>query len=83
MLTCKYVDWDGSRFGTSKVNLLLPKYNGTSKITELKAFPFDMHPNHDALRQKLLDRGARVESLAGVHYKAYSGVGMSCLYLIV
>ncbi|KAI9659109.1 MAG: hypothetical protein M1821_002069 [Bathelium mastoideum] len=74
-LTCKYVDFDGSKFGTIKLNLLIHVYNGTRSITSLAAFPFALHPSMDELSEKLVARGARFESLAGSHYKGYNGIG--------
>lgn len=71
----KYVDWDGSRWGSNKVNIMIPCYSGTKKIHQLPAFPLDYHPDKAALSERLLERGGRLEALAGSHYKAYSGVG--------
>ena len=71
----KYVDWDGSRWGSNKVNIMIPSYSGTKKIHQLPAFPLDYHPDKTSLSDRLLERGGRLESLAGSHYKAYSGVG--------
>jgi len=71
----KYVDWDGSRWGSNKVNIMIPCYSGTKKIHQLPAFPLDYHPDKAALIERLLERGSRLEALAGSHYKSYSGVG--------
>jgi hypothetical protein len=70
----KYIDWDGSRFGTQKLNLCIYPYTGTHKIGQLAAFPFDYHPEQESVKEKLIERGAKVESLAGSHYRAYHGV---------
>lgn len=71
----KYVDWDGTRWGTNKVNIMCPAYTGTKRIASLPAYPLDYHPEKDQLTQRLLERGTKLESLAGSHYKAYNGVG--------
>lgn len=75
ILVGKYVDWDGTRFGTNKSTTMINKYTGTRKINSLAAFPFDHHPKKDDMTQRLLERGARFEALAGCHYKQYSGIG--------
>lgn len=75
ILIGKYVDWDGSRFGTNKSTLQIKTYTGTRKIGSLAAFPFDFHPQKDDMTQRLLERGAKFEALAGCHYKQYSGIG--------
>jgi hypothetical protein len=74
-LTCKYVDWDGSKWGTNKLNLSIPLYYGTRHITQLRVFPLEYHSDAEALRARLLERGAKSESLAGPNYKAYHGIG--------
>ncbi|KAL9093035.1 MAG: hypothetical protein Q9165_004173 [Trypethelium subeluteriae] len=74
-LTCKYVDFDGSKFGTIKLNLSIHSYAGTRTITSLSAFPFALHRNTKELSERLVTRGTKFESLAGSHYKGYSGIG--------
>ncbi|KIW00749.1 uncharacterized protein PV09_07732 [Verruconis gallopava] len=71
----RFVDWDGSKFGTNKCNVKIGSYAGTRKINTLSAFPLDFHAEKDEVRQRLLERGAKVEQLAGSHYRAYRGVG--------
>ncbi|KAF2261423.1 P-loop containing nucleoside triphosphate hydrolase protein [Lojkania enalia] len=73
-LTCKYVDWDGTKFGTNKLNLSISGYSGTRHITQLRVFPLEYHHDAQALRTRLIERGAKAELLAGPNYKAYSGV---------
>lgn len=74
-LTCQYVDYDGSRFGTNKLNVCIPFFEGTRPITNLPTLPLEFHGNEEELKAKIIERGAKVESLAGSHYKAYNGVG--------
>jgi hypothetical protein len=71
----KYIDFDGSRFGTNKVNIKVPQFSGTRKINQLAAFPLDFHAEKEELSARLLERGAKVEALAGSNYKSYHGVG--------
>ena len=73
-VTGKYVDWDGSRFGTNKLNLIIYPYAGTRKIGTLAAYPLEYHSDADALKERLIERGGKVEALSGSHYKAYHGV---------
>jgi hypothetical protein len=71
----KYVDWDGAKFGTQKMNLPIMLYDGTRPINQLRIFPIEFHHEAKALRARLIDRGARAEALAGPNYRAYHGVG--------
>ncbi|OAL45779.1 P-loop containing nucleoside triphosphate hydrolase protein [Pyrenochaeta sp. DS3sAY3a] len=73
-LTCKYVDWDGSKFGTNKISLSIPIYSGTRPITSLKVYPIEYHAEGDVIRTRLIERGAKAEALAGPNYRAYQGV---------
>ena len=74
-LTCQYIDYDGTRFGTNKLNVCIPLFEGTRPITNLPSLPLEFHGNKAELRTKLIERGAKVEGLAGSHYRAYNGVG--------
>ncbi|KAK0255030.1 hypothetical protein LTR91_011465 [Friedmanniomyces endolithicus] len=74
-LTCQYVDYDGTRWGTNKLNVCIPAYEGTRPITSLQTQPLDFHGDKTALIERLIERGGKVETLAGSHYRAYNGVG--------
>jgi hypothetical protein len=73
-LTSKCVDWDGARFGTSKITLSISYYSGTRPITSLRVYPLEFHPESETVRARLIERGAKTESLAGPNYRAYQGV---------
>lgn len=74
-ITCKYIDWDGTRFGTNKMNLSITQYSGTRHIAQLRALPLEYHPDAQALKERLIERGSKAEALAGPNYKAYHGIG--------
>ena len=74
-LTCQYVDYDGTRFGTNKLNVCIALFEGTRPITNLPTLPLEFHSNKEELRAKLIERGGKVEGFAGCHYRAYNGVG--------
>lgn len=73
-ITGKYIDWDGTKFGTQKLNVCIPIFAGTRTIGSLKAYPIDYHHDAEALRSRLTARGAKAEELAGSNYRAYHGV---------
>ncbi|KAI9724291.1 MAG: hypothetical protein M1828_003715 [Chrysothrix sp. TS-e1954] len=74
-LTCQLVDFNGSQWGTQRLNLSIMTYNGTMQIQKLSAYPIEYHPKSEEIQERLIERGGRVEALAGNHYKAYSGIG--------
>lgn len=73
-ITGKYIDWDGTKFGTQKLNVCIPIFAGTRTIGSLKAYPIEYHHDAEALRSRLTARGAKAEELAGSNYRAYHGV---------
>ena len=73
MLSCVGVDWDGTKMGWADIVLTIPKFNGTTPFAELPAHPLEYHPQAELVTQNLVERGRKFESLAGYHYKAYSG----------
>ncbi|KAK5165851.1 uncharacterized protein LTR77_008774 [Saxophila tyrrhenica] len=74
-LTCQYVDYDGTRFGTQKLNVKIAAYDGTKSINSFQSYPLEYHNSKEDLKAKLIERGGKVESFAGCHYRAYHGVG--------
>jgi hypothetical protein len=73
-LVCRYVDWDGSKWGTQKLNIAVSIYNGTRSISSLRAYPLEYHQDAEGLRERLIARGAKAETLAGPSYRSYQGV---------
>lgn len=73
-LTLSYVDYDGTKFGYSKTNVSIATYAGTKNITSLSAFPLEYHTQKAEIRQKLIDRGTKMENFAGTHYRSYDGM---------
>ena len=70
------VDWDGDKFGSSHENIQVFEFGGTAKITALRAFPLDFHPEKQDLCARLVARGRLFEQFAGYHFQAYSGVAL-------
>lgn len=74
-ISAQYIDYDGTRFGSNKLNIQIPRYEGTKPIAHLAVFPLAFHTTKDDIKSKLEQRGAKMEALAGSHYRAYNGVG--------
>jgi hypothetical protein len=68
-LYCGCVDWDGEKFGIVDEHLQIPKFAGIRPIKSLHAYPLAFHPKREALRDLLIRRGKKFESLTGYHYK--------------
>ncbi|PMD19490.1 P-loop containing nucleoside triphosphate hydrolase protein [Hyaloscypha hepaticicola] len=72
-LKCRYVDWDGTKFGYGSVVKEIKAFKGPKTITGLSLYPKSYTEKLDHLEQEILDRGRRFQALAGCHYREYSG----------
>jgi hypothetical protein len=65
------VDWDGEKFGVSKQTWSIDIYKGSRALTELAVVPLRVHPDPKGVRELLMARGRRFESLKGQHFQQY------------
>lgn len=72
-LECRFLDYDGVRFGEAGVFLRVLKFRGSKPIATLKAFPLRHHPSHERVRKDLVERGQRFRDLAGSHIQHCNG----------
>lgn len=70
----KYFEFDGKRFGFGGLTEEIAEFQGARRITSLPCYPLKYHKDEEGVRKKLVDRGKKFVSLAGVHYKAYKGI---------
>jgi hypothetical protein len=70
---CDCVDYGGKEFGRFQEEINIRKYIGTKKITGLKVYPLQFHPDKETISVNLTRRGEIFEQLAGHHYKQYEG----------
>lgn len=80
-LTCEYTNCDGSRVGTSNVNLKIwekEEFVGISpsKITALSLFPLGYLGNQKGLQEGLVKRGNRYLEIRGTQTFNYDGLFM-------
>ncbi|GKT42861.1 ATPase family AAA domain-containing protein 3B [Colletotrichum spaethianum] len=75
-LSVQYVDFDGDDFGIRDECLLIPAFAGAAQIASLNAMPLEHHPNPDAVKALLIERGRRWEALAGQNFRQYKGVAL-------
>ena len=75
-LACQIVDWDGEAFGLGGTQFHVWEFEGTTKITNLSAYPLEYHPNLIKVKETLIQRGKTFEELSGYHYKNYQGIAI-------
>lgn len=75
-LHCKFVNWDGEKFGWEESVIEIPEFSGTRPIQDLEAYPVTWRRAAEDVRSNLLERGRKFVSLSGWHHKAYRGIMM-------
>jgi hypothetical protein len=59
-LECRYLDYDGDKFGEAGVILGIMKFRGSKPVETLEAFPLHCHPNQDEVRKELGRMGRKL-----------------------
>ncbi|KAI2756919.1 hypothetical protein DTO013E5_44 [Penicillium roqueforti] len=72
-LKCRFLDYNGVKFGEAGIFLRVTKFRGSKPIETLKAFPLHHHPNHEQVRKDLIERGQKFRDLAGSHVQHCKG----------
>ncbi|KAJ6001018.1 hypothetical protein N7481_001427 [Penicillium waksmanii] len=72
-LECRFLDYDGVKFGEAGIFLRLAKFRGSKPIESLEAFPLRHHPSHDQVRKDLVGRGQKFRDFAGSHMRHCKG----------
>ncbi|KAJ5460298.1 uncharacterized protein N7458_001850 [Penicillium daleae] len=76
VLTCKYIDFDGKKFGYSEQEVLVDDFIGTKPITSLPIYPLKYHSKRDTVRKTLISQGKCWEEHKGYHYMQYEGLAL-------
>lgn len=72
-LECRFIDYDGVRFGKAGILLRVPKFRGSKPIASLEAYPLRHHLSHEQVRKDLVARGQRFRNFAGSHVQHCEG----------
>ncbi|KXX80661.1 ATPase family AAA domain-containing protein 3B [Madurella mycetomatis] len=75
-LRVDFVDFDGDRLGTRRLELSIAKYQGVRELSELTAMPIDLLDDAKEVREELLARGRKFESYIGQHFLQYDGIAL-------
>lgn len=62
-ITCASLEWDGTSLGWVESVFSMSKWSGAKKLTELTVFPAELHPEYEAVRARVLERGKKWEAL--------------------
>ncbi|KAF5537852.1 TOB3 (member of AAA-ATPase family) [Fusarium mexicanum] len=76
VLTAKVMAFNGEEFIWRKKSLTINEFAGNKPVRELRHYPFEMHPEKDAIEQRLVSRGRKVLDLQGLAYCSYNGIAL-------
>ena len=79
-VSVNFIDFDGDRLGTRKMDLFINKYSAHRELTDLEVMPLELEDDADEIRAELLERGRKFESYIGdQHYLQYKGLAIKKL----
>lgn len=70
----RYLEYDGRSFGMGAMSVNVDNFKGARKITSLKCYPIQYHPESKQLEEKLIERGKKFVSLRGMNYRFHKGM---------
>ncbi len=73
-MECRYLDYNGQVFGEASVDLAIFKFRGRKRISTLKAFPLQYHPDEKGIKAQLTQCGRKFVSMLGAHHRQYRGI---------
>ncbi|CAG7995208.1 unnamed protein product [Penicillium salamii] len=72
-LECRFLDYDGTKFGEAGIFLRVAKFRGSKPIETLEAYPLHRHPSSEQVQKDLIERGQKFLDLAGSHIQHCKG----------
>ena len=72
-MECRYLDYNGQVFGEASVDLAIFKFRGRKRISTLKAFPLQYHPDEEGIKAQLTQCGRKFVSMLGAHHRHCQG----------
>lgn len=62
-MSCWTYDWTGETFERTSFSVPIEQFDGHRPIIALPYFPFDMHPQHEEIKMRLIERGKNFRKL--------------------
>ena len=73
VITCRFVQFDGTKFGMARRELIIPEFHGVRCICDLPMYPIGFHSETN-LETILAERGKRALDFQEIIYASYDGV---------
>ncbi|OQD95766.1 hypothetical protein PENVUL_c105G04986 [Penicillium vulpinum] len=72
-LECRFLDYNGVKFGEAGIFLRVAKFRGSKPIESLEAFPLCHYTSHEQVRKDLIEKGQKFRDFAGSHVRHCKG----------
>ena len=76
-LSCRYLDFNGTRLCNISTKLVIESFKGTKAINTLEVFPLEFHAHPSSVKSRLVRRGKTFGSLIGTHHRHYKGAAFT------
>ena len=70
----KYLEYDGKKFGFGSFEVDIDEFQGPRKITSLATYPLKYYKDPERVKQQIKERGEKIISMEGMHYKFHKGL---------
>jgi hypothetical protein len=72
-LECQYIEYDGKTLGYSTTYCGIDHFQGAKPISQIAAYPLELHPQHMDIKAGFFEIGRKFMSLVGIRHVQYDG----------
>lgn len=72
-MECRYLDYDGQVFGEASIDIPIVKFRGKKRISTLKGYPLQYHPDEKRMKTQLVECGRKFVSMLGAYHRHCRG----------
>lgn len=73
IVTLEYVDWNGETCGYATTTATIKSFKGARFVTSFPVFPLSFSESAAQIKQRIMERGRKFESLRGYHFRSCVG----------
>ncbi|KAL1853102.1 hypothetical protein Daus18300_011930 [Diaporthe australafricana] len=77
-IECRYVRFDGRKFGKAKRVLFIKEFQNTRRIRDLEVYPIGFHADAKRWEARLIERGSRLLEFNKMSYVQHHGPAKAC-----
>ena len=72
-IECQYLDYDGRKFEKASIDLVIVEFREKKRISTLKAFSLQYHPDENGIKAHLSECGQKHVSMLCAHHRHCRG----------